>query len=75
MTESVPRTGLCRNCSQPMLLGIDAVWRHTYRGQTPGQTRWCLDWSQKDDGSKSSTWGCYIWPLMDAEPEKEAASA
>jgi hypothetical protein len=60
----VPRTGLCRNCGQPMLLGIDAVWRHTYGGRTPGQTRWCLDSD-----------GFYIWPLMDAEPEKEAASA
>jgi hypothetical protein len=47
-----------------MLLGIDAVWRHTYGGRTPGQTRWCLDSD-----------GFYIWPLMDAEPEKEAASA
>jgi hypothetical protein len=73
----VPRTGLCRNCGQPMLLGIDAVWRHTFTHDgKPIMTRWCISRELDENGRKlRGVWGYYIWPLMYGEPEEEAASA
>jgi hypothetical protein len=72
----VPETGLCRNCGQPMLCAA-GVWRHTFTHDgKPIQTRWCIDREElTEDGLRNPAWGYYIWPLMDAEPEKEAASA